>query len=170
MGSSSETDIFKKQINWETVLSEIQREIEESPAAKAALNKLVQLGCDRRLILRKLYMYCGGSPEHVLAAKKQFRWRWKFILKLSERLKADAKDINRAKDFLLDAGLDMVCDTEERLSSYAELIERLGNSLLKDLASRRITARDHHLIFLAKMTEKIARRPHYRELADLVAL
>jgi len=53
------------------------------------------------------------------------------------------------------------------LRSDAEFLERLANTIIKDLATKRISGRDQHLVFLAKLIERKTGRKYYPELAEL---
>jgi hypothetical protein len=156
------------EIVWEEVLAEMQGHIGSRPAAKSALDRMVNLGCDRQTILRRLYMYCGGTPDMVRVTKGEFRRKWRSVLKVSKQLREMAANINKARDILADAGFVVSSPrTCEIILAEAEFLEQLANTFLKDLASDRVTGRDHHLKFLAEMFERITGRPHYGQLADL---
>jgi hypothetical protein len=59
-------------IVWEEVVAALKKRIEANPRSKIALNKLVTGGCDEKRVLRRLYMFCGGSAKEVAAVKKLF--------------------------------------------------------------------------------------------------
>jgi hypothetical protein len=169
--------IFRKEINWESAIPELMGHIgkcKDATEARHALEALVKLGCDRDLILRRLYMYAGGNRADVMSLKRAFQYRRDFVSKLSNRLKNEvAPAIVRANAYLNDAGIDLVTTLNEDVLSYTDLLDRLNKRVLSDLASRRISGRDHHLVFLAKMVEAVTGTPHYKELAvlaDTVAL
>jgi hypothetical protein len=169
--------VFRKEIDWESVIPKLKDYIEASKdagEAKLALETLVKLGCDRDLILHRLHMYAGGSRADVTTLKRAFQYRRDFVSKLSNRLKNEvAPAIARANSYLDDAGIDLITTLEEDVLCYADLLDRLNKSFLSDLASKRISGRDHHLVFLAKMIEAVTGTPHYKELAvlaDTVAL
>ena len=58
-------------------------------------------------------------------------------------------------------------DCANTLRSHSDFLKRLANTTVKDLANKRISGRDQHLVFLAEMIELKTGRRHYRELAEL---
>jgi hypothetical protein len=158
------------EIIWSEIIPEVDRYVSASSAAKAALDTLVQSGCDRSRILRALYKYCGGSPDMVRAAKRDFRRKRDFILKLAKRLERRVvPEIKNAEQILEDAGFAVSSSAVEEIESYAEFLRDLANAVLKPPSSGRITARDQHLRFLAELVEIITGREHYAELTGLTA-
>jgi hypothetical protein len=159
-----------KEIIWSEIIPEVDRYVSASPVAKAALDTLVASGCDRSRVLRALYKYCGGSPDIVRAAKRDFRWKRDFVLKLAQRLeKRVVPEMKNAERILEDAGIALSSTVVEEIESYAEFLRDLANAVLKRPSSGRITARDQHLRFLAEMVEIITGREHYAELTELTA-
>src|SRR5580704_11538829 len=109
-------DVLREEIIWAKVIPEIEKHIakfdaefqrewearvglkvtrqshkgtdpsEETSTAKAALDKLVELGCEREKILCLLYMYVGGDPKKVGAVKKAFAWQRKHLLSTAQAL------------------------------------------------------------------------------------
>ncbi len=154
-------------IVWEEVVAALKKRIEANLRAKKALNKLVTGGCDEQRILRRLYMFCGGTAEAAAAAKKTFTWQRQHLKKVCKQLEEIADELGRTKAYLFDAGYDMHDDIEDRIKDYSNYLWRLGEPTLKDLASGRISGRNHHIVFLAKMSEKVTGREHYEELAEL---
>jgi hypothetical protein len=138
--------------------------------AKAALDHLVGLGCDRKIILQRLFMFCGGDPADVRAVKKEYRRRHRYVQKVSRELETLAPRICTAHSFLSPAveyvswGID-----EVDLESEAKLLVDLANVTLKDLGSGRVTARDHHLVTLKNVVVQHTGEPHWPELAYLAA-
>jgi hypothetical protein len=159
--------IFKVEIDWEHVIPELEKHIAKTNSAKAALDTVVRAIGDRNLVLRKLYNFGGGSPELALAVKAAFAQRRKYILKVSQNMREVAGEIEKAHKYLSDVGLVVHSDRADTLRSHSEFLKRLGNTILKDFANKRISGRDHHLVFLAKMVELKRGRKHYRELAEL---
>jgi hypothetical protein len=159
--------IFKVEIDWAQVIPELEEHIGKSDRAKAALDTLVGAGCDRELVLRKLYEFGGGTPEQASAAKAAFSERREYILKVSRNLQDVAKEIEKAHKYLSDMDLDLQSDHANTLRSHSDFLKRLANTFVNGLATKRISGRDQHLVFLAKMVELRTGRKYYRELAEL---
>jgi hypothetical protein len=68
---------------------------------------------------------------------------------------------------LFDGGYDIQDHMPEQIREHAEFLWRLGRPVLKDLASGRFSGRNHHIVFLARMTKMVTGREHYKELAEL---
>ena len=159
--------IFKEEIDWEHVIPELEKHIAKRNRAKAALDTVVRAIADRDLVLRKLYNFGGGSPELAIAVKAAFAQRRKYILKVSHNMRELAGEIEKAHKYLSDMDLDLQSDHANTLRSHSDFLKRLANTILKDLATKRISGRDQHLVFLAKMIELRTGRKYYRELAEL---
>jgi hypothetical protein len=140
----------------------------ETSTAQAALDKLVRLGCERERILGRLYQYVGGEPEKVSAVKKAFGWQRDHMLNTSDALIKTANDVEQDFANLAFVGIHESNSPEEDMRSCSESLKRWANTVFKDLASQRVSARDHHLGELAKMIEKVTGAPHYSEIATLV--
>ncbi len=160
-------DIFKVKIDWEDLIPELEKHIAQRNSAKAALDTVVRAIGDRDLVLRKLYNFGGGSPKLVRAVKAAFSERREYILKVSHNMRDVAAEVEKAHKYLSDMGLDVHSDCANTLRSYADFLKRLANTIVKDLATKRISGRDQHLVFLAKTIELKTGRKYYRELAEL---
>lgn len=160
--------ILDKEIDFEYEVPELEKSIKGEPDARTALETLERLGCDRKQILRRLVMYGCGSAKDVQAVKGAFLRRRTYVLKLSKRLTEVASEIEMANKYLADAGIDLSSPVSQQVQAHAEFLERMGNTILKDLSSQRISGRDPHLVFLAEMVKSVTGDPHYKELADLV--
>jgi hypothetical protein len=159
--------IFKVEIDWAQAIPELEEHIGKSNRAKAALDTLVRAGCDRELVLRKLYEFGGGFPEQASAAKAAYSERREYILKVSNDLREVAGKIEKAHKYLSDMGLVVHSDRANTLRLDADFLKRLANTIVKDLATERISGRDQHLVFLSKMIELRTGRKYYLELAEL---
>jgi hypothetical protein len=159
--------IFKEEIIWEHVIPELEKNIAKTNSAKAALDTVVRAIGDRNRVLRKLYNFGGGSPDLARAVKAAFSQRRKYILKVSQNMREVAGEIEKAHKYLCDMDLAVHSDCANTLRLHADFLERLANTIVKDFATKRISGRDHHLVFLAKMIELKTGREHYRELAEL---
>jgi hypothetical protein len=153
--------IFKEEINWEHVIPELEKHIAKRNRAKAALDTVVRAIADRDLVLRKLYNFGGGSPVLALAVKAAFAQRRKYILKVSHNMRELAGEIEKAHKYLSDMNLDLQSDHANTLRSHSDFLKRLANTIVKDLATERISGRDQHLVFLAKMIELRTGRKYY---------
>jgi hypothetical protein len=160
-------DIFKVKIDWEDVIPELEKHIAKRHSPKAPLDTVVRAIGDRDLVLRKLYMFGGGSPAQASAAKAAFLERQKYILKVSNDLREVAGEIEKAHKYLSDLDMVVHSDCANTLRSHSDFLKRLANTTVKDLANKRISGRDQHLVFLAEMIELKTGRRHYRELAEL---
>jgi hypothetical protein len=160
-------EILRKEVDWHRAMSEVAGCIATDKVASSALATMTGLGCDQDRIFRKLYEYAGGSPEDAAAVKEAYRRRRDGVRKVAKRLEEVASEIEKAVGYLSDAQIDLVTQTPDDLRSLAEFFSRFGQTILKDLASGRVSSRDHHLVFLAKMFEQTTGKPHYRELAEL---
>jgi hypothetical protein len=140
----------------------------EASTAQAALDKLMTLGCKRERILGRLYQYAGGEPEKVAAVKKDFRWQRDHMLKTADELIKTAKEIEKDFANLAFMGIHEYNTPEEDMRSCSKMLRGWANTVFKDLASDRISAREHHLVALAEMIEKVTGAPHYSEIAILV--
>jgi hypothetical protein len=137
--------------------------------AQAALDRLVTLGCERERVLGRLYQYAGGQPEKVAAVKKDFRWQRDHMLNTADTLIRTANDVEKDFANLAFIGIHEYNTTlAEDMRSCSERLRGWAKTFFKDLASERISARDHHLAALAKMIEKVTGAPHYSEIATLV--
>jgi hypothetical protein len=191
-------DVLREEIIWAKVIPEIEKHIakfdaefqrewearvglkvtrqshkgtdpsEETSTAKAALDKLVELGCEREKILCLLYMYVGGDPKKVGAVKKAFAWQRKHLLSTAQALNNTASEVNRAEANLAFMGNDVSNGPADAMRSYSELLKSLADTTFKDLASGRVSARDHHLVELANMIQRVTRARLYKEIAVLV--
>lgn len=156
-------------IDWDSVIADIQRYINSHAHAKQALGKLLEAGCDKKTILAGLYLYCGGKPEMTKGVKKDFGYRKKKTLALSRQLKEVAEAIEAVETYLTDYGI--VCHfTPEtsNLRAYAKVLQRVGKTVFRDLASKRISGRDHHIVILCRKVKLATGSPHYNELAELI--
>jgi hypothetical protein len=140
----------------------------ETSTAQAALDKLVRLGCDPQRIFRLLYMYVGGEPEKIAAVKKGYRWRRDHLLATAEALCATANDVEQANAHLSFEGINVYNSPDRDMRIYGELLKFFANISFKDLGSKRVSARNHHLVALKKMIKEVTGTPHYREIATLV--
>jgi hypothetical protein len=120
--------------------------------------------------LWSLYQFCGGSPADADAVKRAFASRAESLLKISERLTGLLSELETAKSYLSDVGFDYVCPQNfvELIPSVAGSIRDLTNRAVKRFASQRTSGRDHHLVFLVNMIEKVTGREHYKEVEDFV--
>ena len=159
--------IFKLEIDWEHVIPELEKHIAKTNSAKDALATVVRAIGDRDLVLRKLCNFGGGSPELARAVKAAFSQRRKYILKVSHNMREVAGEIEKAHKYLSDMSLVVHSDRANTLRLDADFLKRLANTIVKDLANERISARDQHLVFLAKMIELRTGRKYHRELAEL---
>lgn len=139
-----------------------------SSTAQAALDKLVKLGCERERILGRLYQYVGGAPENVEAVKTGFQRQRDHMLSTAEAYSKTAKMGEQANALLSSLGIDAYNSPEEEMRSYSEFLTSIANTFVKDLASKKVSARDHHLDALVKMIEEVTGTPHYDEIATLV--
>jgi hypothetical protein len=163
----SEHPILSKEIVWAHVLPEIRRHIERQNDAKQALNTLVNLGCDRNQILRQLYMYVAASPKDVRALKRELSWKREQILTTAKNLEKVALEVEKANANLALSEFHLSNSPEQEMRSYGELLQRFGNSLFSQLASGRISGREHHLVVLAEMIERSTGTQHYKEIGVL---
>jgi hypothetical protein len=159
--------IFKEEIIWGHVIPELEKNIAKTNRAKAALDTVARAIGDRDLVLKKLYNFGGGSPELARAVKAAFSQRRKYVLKVSQNMRDVAGEIEKAHKYLSDMDLVVHSDRANTLRSDADFLERLANTIVKDLATKRISGRDHHLVFLARLIESKTDRKYYRELAEL---
>lgn len=160
--------IFKEEIDWEHVIPELEKHIAKTDSAKAALDTVVRATGDRDQVLRKLYNFGGGSPELARAVKAAFSQRRKYILEVSDNMREVAGEIEKAHKYLSDMGLVVHSDRTNTLRLDADFLKRLADTIVKDLATKRLSGRDQHLVFLAKMIELKTGRKYHRELAELV--
>jgi hypothetical protein len=162
------------ELVWDAIYEELIKHFnskEESRSAKDALARLVAARCDERLILQNLFLFCGGEPKAWRALQEaiDFDRCRKRMLAIGELLEKASSEIQVAEQLLTD--LDMTCyftPDRHNLEKYGQLLQRVGNVVYPKLASRRISGRDQHLVFLCRMVELVTGRPHYRELAELV--
>ena len=168
MHQSADDPILKKEIVWQEVLPELEKRIASNVVAQAALRELEQAGCSRRQILERLFMFAAIPAADVQAAKAAFSKRRKSILALSNRLKSIAKVIERSKVDLADMGFEVYSEEQEEVRSYADLLEHLADTSIRDLASARVSARDHNIVFLCKSIERVTGRPHHKEVGELI--
>lgn len=136
--------------------------------AQAALDKLIELGCEREKILRLLYMYVGGDAKKVGAVKKAFGWQRKQLLRTAQALNETASEVKKADGNLAFMGIETHGGPADGMRSYSDLLKRLADTFFKDLASGRVSARDHHLVALANMIQRVTRATLYKEIAALV--
>lgn len=162
------------ELDWNAIAEELTEHFnsnKETRAAKDALARLESAGCDKRIILQNLYLFCGGDPHSMQSLRKamDFEGRRRKILAIGELLEAASSGIQVAEELLAD--LDLTCYfTPDRfkLEKYAELLKRIGNTVYRELTSKRVSGRDQHLLFLCRMVGRVTGKPHYREIADLV--
>lgn len=140
----------------------------ETSTAQRALDKLIKLGCERERILGRLYQYVGGVPEKVEAVKTGFQRQRDQLLSTAEAYSKAAKKGEQANALLSSLGIDAYNSPEEEMRSYGEFLTSIANTFVKDLASKKVSARDHHLDALVKMIEEVTGTPHYDEIATLV--
>ena len=159
-------------IDWNSIVDEVHDHINSHRAARKALAKLLRAGCDKKAILLGIYLYCGGDPEKtamIKRVKKEFGDYKKRILALSQQLREVAQEIEAVEPYFSVSGI--VChftpDTSN-LKAYAEFLQRLRKEVFRGLASKRISGRDHHIVFLCRTVRLITGRPHYDELAELI--
>jgi hypothetical protein len=98
----------------------------------------------------------------VLTARRQS------LLRFSKRLTRLPYELESATSDLADIEMEIVIpeDVIKPIRTLAELFKRIADSFLKRYSSRRISGRDHHLVYLATMIEKVTGREHYKELAS----
>jgi hypothetical protein len=161
--------ILSKEIVWEQALEDLEKRLESNKPALAVLAKLELAGCNRKEILRELWMFSGVPAADARAAKAAFSRRRRAILALAKRLERDANDLELAiADLPLLAGIQISNLDVGVLRSQAKLFKRLGNTTLKHLASKKVTSRDHHVVPVSKSIRKIMGKPHHGEVGDLI--
>ena len=161
--------VFEKVIVWEEALKEVENHIQQDADAKNALVTLAKKGCDRKSILKQVYLYAGGAPADAAEVKKQFAFRRKFVANVGQELGSLVPKLERVGTYLSDAGLEVTWPVSgEELSSLAEFMKGIADRYLKHLASRRVSGRDHNLVSLVETVDKITGREHYQELAEIV--
>lgn len=161
------------ELDWHVVYEELRTYFnskEDAKDAKNALERLVAAGCDERLILQNLYLFCGGNPDAMrnLREALNFKGCGERLLSIASLLQEASRSIPEADQLL--AGLDMthtLTPDTSRLEAYSELLEKAG-SMYQNRASKRVSGRDQHLGFLCRLVEYVTGREHYREVADLV--
>lgn len=165
----SEDPIFKKEVVWAEIIREMEGHIKAVPDAKDALDTLVTAGCNRKQILRHLYMFLGGSPEDARAVKKGFSRCRTQVTALVTHLKNVADEIERVEHNLRYTGLmELRSGTlAEDMRHMTEFLSRLERTVIKDMASERISGREKHFVLLAYMVREVTRRPHYKKIGAL---
>jgi hypothetical protein len=162
------------ELDWDAVIKALIghfRSNDEASTAKEALARLVAAGCDEKEILQNLYAYCGGDPRAMQALRVaiDFGRCKKRMLAIAELLQKASSEIEPAEQLLTDLGLSHTMKPDvSSLEKYADLLRRVGKVAYRKLASKRISGRDQHLVYLARMIDALTGKPHYRELADLV--
>ena len=171
----SEDPIFKKKIVRAKVFPEVERHINAIPDAKEALATLVKAGCKRKRILLYLYWFIGGDPRDVQAVKRGFARCRTQVSALATHLENVADEIKQVEHNLRYTGLADVAtgDLPEDMRSMANFLSRLNRTVIKDMASGRVSGREKNLVLLAYMVGEVTGRPHHREigaLADAVGM
>jgi hypothetical protein len=169
--------------------------INKNTAAKKALQRLVEEGCDQSVVLTNLFYYCGGTAEDRrlgLKAALNFRDRFEW---LATRLLEDAKWVEEIQEKCRKYGTAIhgpgFEDLSATLMSFAEMLTDLGKSYRAGLKNVRpgdaqrmrrnsrepqrqnpTAGRTQHLVYLAyyiKGENELPVAKHYRLLAELVA-
>jgi hypothetical protein len=164
----SEDPIFKKEVVWTKVIPEIEGHINAVPDAKDALAALVKAGCNRKQLLRYLYMFLGGSPADARAVKKGFSRCRTQVSALVTRLKNAADEIERVEHNLRYTGLmefsgGTLAEDMRRMAGFLSQMD----TVIKDMASGRTSGREKHFVLLAYTVREVTRRPHYKEIGAL---
>jgi len=162
------------EIVWDAICKEMNAHFNSNVGArpaKASLAELVARGCDDKKILQNLYLFCGGLPADMEAIRQQhdFAGCKKRMLAISRLLQDASSGIQNAETLLEDLGV--TCHfTPDRpsLERYADFLKQLGAVAYRNLASKRITGRDQHLVYLCKMIYAVTGARRYREVAELV--
>jgi hypothetical protein len=162
------------ELDWNVIKKELIEYFSsntETCAARDALAILVGAGCDEGAILQNLYLFCGGHAGAMQALRNDldFGRRKKRLLAIAELLQKTSSEIGIADELLVDIGVYCYFSPDKsNLETYAVLLRRVAGGVYRRLASKRITGRDQHLVYLSRMILSITGRPHYRELTDLV--
>jgi hypothetical protein len=154
-------------IVWEDVLLEMKKHVQSNSYATNALRKLTERGCPERSILRDLYLFCGVEPEKMKKVRKALANQKEQILSIAKTLRQASTGIDFAEGYIFELGVECHFTPDARnLLEYAKLLERLHDRVLPP--KKRLSGRDQHLAYLARMVKANMGREHYRELADLV--
>jgi hypothetical protein len=132
------------------------------------LEKLVKLRCKRDKILKLLYLYVGGDPKKVTATKRSFQRQRNHMLSTAAALDSVANRVEDDEQNLDFTGIAVHNGPADGMRSYAQLLKKIADSHFKDLASKRVTGRDHHLAALVTMIRTITGAPRWNDIAVLV--
>jgi hypothetical protein len=162
------------ELDWDTIAKELTKHFDsvEQAGARSALSKLMAAGCEERAILQNLYLFCGGDPQAMkdLRIQMDFANLKKQILRIAALLESVPSEIQTANKLLTDLGITLYFTPDSSsLQQFTKLLKQVGQRVLKDLAYGRVSGRDQHLVYLCWMITAATGRPHYQEIADLVA-
>lgn len=167
--------------------------INKNSEARESLRSLEEEGCDRSVILTKLFFYCGGTEEELRVGLKEaldFRDRFAWV---SDRLVEDAKWVEvmleKCREYGV-AGIYGFDDLPQTLKAFAGLMSTLGKPIRGRLKNVRLgnekktrsksaaegrvnprAGRTHHLVYLANYVKGESEEPvgkHYRLLSKLL--
>lgn len=158
------------EIVWEDVCNELKDHFRsEKPNAKSALEALVQAGCKEKLILRGLYLFCGGDPQQMRLLRESYDLKSgkRRIAKAAESVRQLIPMIESTDKLLKDLGVVVYFTPDIAvLEKYAHFLCWFSKHGIA--TSRRVSGRDHHLVYLSRMVKLFTGKPHYKETAELV--
>jgi hypothetical protein len=164
------------ELDWDVIqkeLTEYFNSSEDATNAKAmtALADLVSAGCRERTVIQNLYMFCGGNPEQMQAVRMalDYKGRKKRMLAIAAQLHKASSEIGVAEQLLQDLGFTHNFKPDcSSIDRYANFLNRVGKIAYRNRASKRVSGRDQHLVFLSRYVESVTGAPHHGEIADLV--
>ena len=140
------------ELDWHVVYEELRTYFnskEDAKDAKNALERLVAAGCDERLILQNLYLFCGGSPDAMrnLREALNFKGCGERLLSIASLLQEASRSIPEAGPAVGRPGYDSHPDAGYLASRSILGTPGKSRSMYQNRASKRVSGRDHILAF-----------------------